>query len=354
MSFLNRDALQKAYGAVPADLAERTRQTLVNLPQGESARSAGAKKRFVTLAVVLGLLVIGTAVAIGLHSEFTRRLDLPEAVEPLVQTPDPATASAVTDMATFTVDSCLFDGISVMADVRVEPARSGIWILPSIMEQSLELNAANLGITGSDLTIREYAESMGIRQIRFVQISNATDGDSLSNMWIQAQPYLGEDGMIHYLLTTALLSEARQEMDFTMRFYVLFGAQPREDTITLHLTADAIPEQQKSPLSIDVLGVTVQQIHIIRTPAASYYRMIYTGNPPKGELFRVALQLLNADKRPIFSNLWEGGNFNHEFGTGVLQGVLPAAAESNGQITFRMLVEGQWSEPITVALPGEK
>lgn len=351
MNCLNREALQRAYSSVPSGLRERTGQTLAALDDASASVSRG-KKWPAALTVALSLLALSTALAFSLRSELTRRLGLPETVDAMVQTPE-AAASAVTNMATFTVDAYLFDGLSLMADVRVEPSRSGIWILPYIREEELDLPAADLGINEYQLSIREYAESLGIRQIRQVQITGATPDDALFNPIIQARPFLGSDGLIHYLLITSLLDEARQELDLSLRFDVSFSAQPREDTILLHLAADASQKTLRYPIALEALGVTIEQIDIIRTPAVTCCRMTYTYPyvPGTGRPASVRPVLLDADGQPLLMPLWESGYYDRESGKGVFQGVLPPAAQVNGEVSFRLYVGGQRSDPITVSLP---
>ena len=353
MNCLNREALLRAYSSVPSGLRERTGQTLAALDDAVSAPVSRRKKWPAALTVALSLLALSTALAFSLHFELTRRLGLPETVDAMVQTPEAAAASAVTNMATFTVDAYLFDGLSVMADVRVEPSRSGIWILPYIREEELDLPVTNLGINENQLSIREYAESLGIRQIRQVQITGTTPDDVLFNPIIQARPFLGSDGLIHYLLITSLLDEARQELDLSLHFDVSFSAQPREDTILLHLAADASQKTLRYPIALEALGVTIEQIEIIRTPAVTCCRMTYTYPyaPGTGRPASVRPVLLDADGQPLLMPLWESGYYDRESGKGVFQGVLPPAAQVNGEVSFRLYVGGQRSDPITVSLP---
>ena len=116
MKQLNSESLQTVYGKPPAALETRVLQTLAAL-SGENEDCKQRSRRWIVVAALaLGILALSTALAITLRSEFTRRLGLPEAAETMVHAPDPGSSSAVTDMAVFTVDSYLFDGISFMAD----------------------------------------------------------------------------------------------------------------------------------------------------------------------------------------------------------------------------------------------
>ncbi len=355
MNHLNYDTLQTAYGEPQDALKKRTLRTLAALPDESPAHWHHGRRKTLLLAFALGILVLGTALAITLRSEFTQRLGLPEAVDVLAMTPDPATSSAVTDMAVFTIDSYLFDGISLMADVRVEPNRSDIWILPDWYEQYLDYPASNdFGVDIVDQSIREYAASLGIREIRFVQITGAATGEDASRLWIKADPYLGSDGFIHFLLTSSMFDSFRPELDLSIRFYVLFSAQPREDTVTLHLTAETEPDTQRTPLETEVLGVTIQRIDIIHTPVVAYYRMTYTCDPEVGQRVAAVPLFLDSEDQLIMTHLWQSGSFSNETRTGVFNGVLPPSAEKDGQFSFRLLVNGQRSEPITVIMPASK
>ncbi len=341
------EALRQAYGSVPAAVESRTLQTLAALPEAEPAAFSRGKRRVAALVLALSLLAVSAAVAIGLRAALTQQLGLPEAADALVRTPDPAAASAVTGMAVFTVDSYLFDGISLMADIRVEPTREGIWVLPYLQEADLDWDASNLNPDAAGMSIREYAASIGIRQIRQLQITDAGP----SRLVLQAQPFLGSDGLIHILLTSSLLGEDRQEVE--VRFAVLFSAQPREATLRLPRTADAPPQRQDAPVTIEALGVTVSQIEIIRTGAAVYCRMPCAWQDAEGRLPYVAPVFLDAGGAPIDTALWAGIAWDTRTRTGCVQGMLPPAAVTNGRFTFRLRVDRQLSDPITVALPPE-
>lgn len=351
MRQLNSESLQTAYGKPPAALETRVLQTLDAFSGENEDCKQRSRQWIVVAALALGILALSTALAITLRSEFTRRLGLPEAAETMVQAPDPGSSSAVTDMAVFTVDSYLFDGISFMADVRIDPNRSGIWILPDMYERFLDYPASNIGAEMTDQSIRDYAASMGIQQIRYVQVTGSASDESASVLWIKSEPYLGNDGHIHLLLTTSMLDSTKQELDLTIRFYVLFGAQPREDTVTLHMIADAEPETQHLPLEREVLGVTIQRVEIIRTPAVSYYRMTYTCSPDVGHRVAAVPLYWDSEDDLVITHLWQGAHYSDESRTGIFLGPLPPSAETCGQFTFRLLVNGQRSEPVVFSLP---
>ncbi len=354
MKQLNQLSLQSVYGDPSAALEARTLRTLAALPEGSGVKKRQGKRRIVILALVSGILALGTALAITLRSGLSQRFRLPEAAEALVQMPDPAVSSAVTDMAVFTVDSYLFDGVSLMADVRVDPSRSGIWILPETYERFLDDPASNIGVDGTDLSIRACAASMGIRQIRYVQITGEISDGDISSLWIQSEPCLGSDGHIHLLITASMPGTSRPETDLILRFYVLFGAQPREDTVTLHLAAGAEADPQHIPLEMEVLGVTIRHFELIRTPAVVYYRITYTCVPETGCRVSALPVSWDSEDQQIMKYLWQGGHYSSDTRTGIFLGVLPSSAEKDGRFTFRLLVNGQRSEPITVALPSPK
>lgn len=349
MNTLSQESLKKCYGSLPASVEERTRNTLSALP--DRGRGTGTRRLSpaIALALVLSFLMIGTALAITLRYRLTDWFGLPESADRLVQIPDSVSTSAVTELASFTVESCLFDGISFMADVKVSPKRSDIWILPDWYDKLLDNLAVDLGINGTDLSIREYAASLGIRQIRYVQINDVTIGENAPHLWIQAYPYLDGDGLIHLLLTSSLLGNPRKEMDVTLRFYTLFSAQPREDTVTLHLTAKTAPESQYNPMTIEALGITIEQIDIVRTQALTYYRMSYTCSPEGDTEPRISPVFFDADGHQLNGLIWQGGSFDAAAGVGVILTALAAVPEEES-IRFRLLVDGKYSDLMTAAL----
>ncbi len=185
----------------------------------------------------------------------------------------------------------------------------------------------------------------------YVQVTGSISDQNTSFLWIKSEPYLGNDGHIHLLLTSSMLDGFQQEIDVSIRFFVLFGAQPREDTLTLHMAARTESKTQDVPLETEALGVTIQRIEIIRTPAVTYYRMMYTCKPEVGYRVAAVPLFLDSEDQLIMSSLWQGGHYSDETLSGVFLGVLPPSAKTNSQLTFRLLVNGQRSEPITVSLP---
>ncbi len=349
MNTLDQESLKKCYSPLPERLEERMRDTLAALPEGEAGTLARRLRPVAALALVSVLLLIGTALAITLRSRLTDRFGLPESADQLVRIPDEASATAVTELASFTVESCLFDGISFMADVKVSPKRGGIWILPDWYDKMLDHPAVDLGVDGTDLSIREYAASLGIRQIRYVQVNDVTSGENAPNLWIQAYPYLDSDGVIHLLLTSSLLGAPRREMDVTLRFYTLFSARPREDGVTLHLTAQTAPESQSNPMAIEALGITIRRLDLVRTQALTYYRMSYACAPGGDARPRIAPVFYDPEGHPLNGLIWQGGSFDSAAGEGVLLTALAAAPEEDS-IAFRLLVDGKVSDLMTAAL----
>ena len=355
MKQLNSQEIREAYGEPSTELEARTLRTLNALSEDKPSRRRFGGRRAAVPALVFSMLILGTALAITFRSEFAAKMGLPEATEALIQIPDAATATARTDMAVFTADAYLFDGVSLMADVHVEPNRSGIWVLPDGYENLLDYPALNIGVDMAGQTLREFAESMDIRQIRYVQVTcDIISGGNQEHFMINPVAYYGQDGNIHLLLSGFLPTGAGQamdterEMDAVIRFYVHFGAQPREDTLTLHLTGGTRIDTQQTSSVAEAIGITIRQVDIIRTPALTYYRVMYTSAPETGS--RVNL-IPSLEKDDASANLFQGRYYSRETQTGFLQGVLPPSAEADGRFTFCLRVKDQRSEPITVALP---
>ena len=354
MKHLNGESFRTAYGDPSAALEARILKTLADIPEGRPSHGWHGRRRVIAAALAVCALLLGTALAIGLRSGLMQRLGLPEAAEITVLTPDPAASSAVTNMAVFTVESYLFDGVSLVADVRVSPKSGDVWVLPELYERFLDSAAAALCADAADMSIREYAASLGIRRIRYAQITGEISGEDASGMWIQSEAYLGSDGHIHFLLVGSVPGGMRRETDLAIRFRVLFGAQPREDTLTLHMSAASEPETQEIGIAAEALGVTIRRIDIIRTPAVVYYRITYAAEP--GTAPRIAAEPVFRDREEAndMPHFWQGGNYSDETRTGVFLGVLPPSAEAEKRFTFRLLVNGRRSDPITVALPDPK
>ena len=357
MKQLIEENLQSVYGDPPHELVERIHDTLAGLPERSASSHPGRRRWTLAMtAAVISALVLSVAVAVTVGSGLVLRMGLPESADSLVVTPAPEKAeeiSAVTDMVVFTVDEYLFDGISLIADIRATPTQDGVWVLPYFSETFFDQWVGNLGLVDSRMTIREYAASIGIDRLRIVQITGDTTLPESGPLNLNRYAYLDSDGLIHFLLSSSPLHETQETLDVSLHFKVQGGGMPREDTITLHLTADDRHEKLTAHLEepIEALGVTIDRIEATRTPVATYLRIpfAYAAETAR-EGVQVMPAFLKSDGKMADSKLWFGTTYDVNSQTGVMEGILPPEAIQGDSFTFQIQIRRDFSDPFTVTM----